>query len=167
MPEVFIEKHYSDKKFHSKKDPIFMQKCEDEGCQLNGDFRDYIILNYDNIVKILKKHEKSVDRIIFAKKVKGKKITVMLCELTKGKKTQQDVLEKTRKSGEYIIKVFEKYGFNVVNFDCIYLGKYKNPKRIKKSKKFSIPGCHRNDLKIRQFNCGTNISSIKNLNIIS
>lgn len=50
-----------------------MQKCEDEGCQLNGDFRDYIILNYDNIVKILKKHEKSVDRIIFCKKSQRQK----------------------------------------------------------------------------------------------
>ena len=47
-----------------------MQKCEDEGCQLNGDFKDYIILNYDNIVKICKKHEKSVDRIILAKKLR-------------------------------------------------------------------------------------------------
>ena len=149
MPEKAIKKHFRDEKFHTKKDPVFMIICEDEGCQLYGDFKDYIVLNYDNIVKILKKHEKSVDRI------------------NQGKKTQQDVLEKTKNSGEYILKVLEKYGFKVVNFDCIYLGKYKNPKRIKKSKKFSIAGCPRNDLKIRQFDCGINISSIKNLNMIS
>ena len=143
-----------------------MQKCEDEGCQLKGNFKEYIILNYDNIVEILKRHEKSVDRIIFARKVNDKKLSVLLCELTMGSKTQNDVLEKTKRSGEFIIKVFDKYGFKVVNFDCIFLGKYKNPKRIKKSKKFSIPGCQRNDLKIRQFHCGANISNIKNLNSI-
>lgn len=50
-----------------------MTTCEDEGCQLKGDFKDYIILNYGNIVKILKRHEKSVDRIVFAKRLRIKK----------------------------------------------------------------------------------------------
>ena len=44
----------------------------------------------------MKKHEKSVDRIIFARKVEGNKISVLLCELTTGKKTEHDVLEKTK-----------------------------------------------------------------------
>ena len=86
MPEKAIKKHFRDEKFHTKKDPVFMTICEDEGCQLYGDFKDYIVLNYDNIVKILKKHEKSVDRIVFAKKIKGNKFSVLLCELTKGKR---------------------------------------------------------------------------------
>lgn len=70
-PSVF--KDFEDKKIPYKKDPVFMTTCEDEGCQLKGDFKDYIILNYGNIVKILKRHEKSVDRIVFAKRLRIKK----------------------------------------------------------------------------------------------
>lgn len=133
---------------------------------IEREFQGFYYLNYDNIAEILNIPGKSVDRIVFAKKVKGKNISVLLCELTTGKKSSHDVLEKTKNSGEYIIKVLKKYGFNVINFDCIYLGRYKDNKRIYKSKKFAIAGCSRNDLKIRQFNCGKNLSTINNLNIL-
>ena len=35
---------------------------------------------------LLKKDEKSVDRILFLKKALNKKVDVVLCELTRGKK---------------------------------------------------------------------------------
>lgn len=166
MPEQSITKHFKDKKFHTKKKPVFMKNCYDKQCELKGNFKDFIILNYDNIVEILKKHEKSVDRIIFAKKVENKKVTVLLCELTTGKKKQHEVLEKMKHSGEYIIKILEKYGFKVINFDCLYLGRYEEEKRLRKTNHFSIPGCSRNDLKIRRENCGISIEDIENLNLI-
>ena len=50
LPEVAIKKHFENKKFHTKKKPIFMSDCYDDGCKLNGDFKDYVILNGDNIV---------------------------------------------------------------------------------------------------------------------
>ena len=163
LPYESIAKHFEDAKFHTKKKPVFMTSCFDEGCELKGHFKEFIILNYDNIVEILKKHEKSVDRIVFAKKVQKNKVSVLLCELTTGKKKQREVLEKMKKSGEYILKVLDKYGFKVINFDCIYLGRYEEEKRLSKTNKFSIPGCSRNDLKIRAFKCGIDIKDIKDL----
>lgn len=167
LPEKSIENHFRDKKFHTKKNPVFMSNCYDNGCELKGNFNDYIILNGDNIVICLKRHEKSVDRIVFARKIENKKVIVLLCELTKGYKKSNEVLEKMKSSGEYIVDVLEKYGFKVVNFDCIYLGRYEDEKRIRKTNKFSIPGCSRNDLTIRQFACGIDMANIKKLNLIS
>ena len=108
-----------------------MTNCYDENCELKGNFEDFIILNYDNIVRILKKHEKSVDSIVFAKRVENKKVNVLLCELTTEK-----------------------------------IGRYEEEKRIKKTNKFSIAGCSRNDLKIYQDKCSTDIGNIEGLHLL-
>ena len=65
MPEVAIKKHFHDKKFHTKKNPVFMSDCNEDGCKLKGDFKDYVILNGDNIVICLKLNQKSVDSLYF------------------------------------------------------------------------------------------------------
>ena len=165
MIEDEIFDYFSKNPFNNEKYPIFMSDCEDEGCKLNGNFNHYIILNGDHIVKCLKNNEKSADRIIFTKRAPNNKVDVLLCELTTGSKRYFDVEDKIIHSGEYILGVLEKLGFTVRNFDCIFLGEYKNSNRLNKSRTFSIPGFWRNDLKIQDFSCGHNISDIPNLNI--
>ena len=121
-------------------------------------------MNGDNIVRCLKVDEKSVDFIVFAKKIKNKKVEVVLCEVTTGRKTFDDVLQKIRSSGKYILKVFEELGYSVWNFDCIYLGNYKNESRLPICQGFTIPGFWRNDLTSYNYECGVNISQIPDLN---
>ena len=163
MFEEKIYKYYSNSPFDNKKLPVISLECRDGGCKLNGNFDDSFILNGDNIVACLKSSKKSVDFILFAKKLSNDKIDVLLCELCDGKKRYEDVLEKTRSSGEYILNVFEQLGYSVRNFDCIYLGRYRNESRLPLSQAFTIPGFWRNDLKIRRFECGQEISEIENL----
>ena len=159
MLEKLIKEYYSHPQFKNKKYPVFENNCEDEGCELKGDFKDYIILNGDNIMTLLKKDEKSVDRILFLKKAPNKKVDVVLCELTRGKKKYSDVVEKTKKSGEYIISVLEELGFKVRNFKCIFIGEYKNTKRVKPIP-FSIPSFHKNDISIRRVPCGSDFAML-------
>ena len=57
MLEEEITDYLSKPKFNNKKFPVFETDCEDEGCKLNYDFSDYIILNVDNIKNLLKRNE--------------------------------------------------------------------------------------------------------------
>lgn len=44
-----------------------MYDCEDGGCELIGDFNNFIRLDEDNVMSSLKNNYKSVKRIIFLK----------------------------------------------------------------------------------------------------
>lgn len=149
MLETLITDYFSKPPFLNKRLPIFEINCEDEGCKLNGDFSQYMILNGDNIKKSLKRDEKSVDRIIFFKKTPDKKVDVILCELTSGEKKYSDVVEKIKKSGEYILNVFQYLGYKIRDFKCVFVGKYKNPKLVKQ-KPFSIPHFGKHDITIKK-----------------
>ena len=153
MLEELIKDYFTQYPFNNQKFPIFETDCNDENCKLNGNFNKYIILNGDNIKKLLNKHEKSVDRIIL-KEVSTKEVDVILCELTSGKKRYTSIVEKIKKSGEYILTVLKKLNFKVRDFKCIFVGKYKNPKRIK-PKPFSIPSFHKNNINIKKLDCGS------------
>lgn len=158
MPEEQIIKYYSQPRFINKNFPIFEDDCN-EGCELKGNFENCIILNGDNIKICLHLDEKSVDRIVFAKKAVDNKLDVILCELSDGKKRYTDVVKKVKGSGEHIFKVLSDFDFKVNDFICIYLGKYKNPDRVIE-KAFSIPGFHRNDIKIINGDCGDELSDL-------
>ena len=159
MLEDLIRQYFSKSQFNNKKFPIFETECEDEGCKLNGDFEDYIILNGDNIKILSGRDEKSVDRILFLKKVPNNKIDVILCELTAGEKKYTSVVEKIKKSGEFILILLDELGFKIRDFKCIFVGKYKNPKRVRE-KPFSIPLFHKNNITIKRFNCNSDFSQI-------
>lgn len=159
MPEELIKGYFTKPQFIKKGLPIFESECKDDGCELNGDFNKYIILNGDNIKILCGRTEKSVDRILFLKKAPSKKVDVVLCELTTSDKKYTHVVEKIKKSGELILTILEKLGFKIRDFKCIFVGKYKNPKRVKE-KPFSIPKFHKNNITIKRFNCGDNFSEI-------
>lgn len=159
MLEEKLTNYFSQPPFDNEKFPIFENDCEDEGCKLNYDFKDYIILNGDNIKTLLNLEEKSVDRILLLKRAPDKKVDVILCELTSGAKKHTNVVEKIKKSGEYILNVLEKIGFKIRDFKCVFVGKYKNPKRVKE-KPFSIPGFHKNNITIKKLDCGSDFSQI-------
>lgn len=153
-----IENYYSRPEFNNCKLKIFENDCEDEGCKLHGHFNDYIILNGDNIKKCLKKDEKSVDRIIFLKESKNKNVEVILCELSE-KKKYTDVVEKIKRSWEYIFCVLDELGYKIKKFYCIFVGKYKNNNLVK-NKPFSIPNTGKHNLVIKKLNCGDEFSEI-------
>lgn len=157
MPEEIIRNYFNRQPFSDNKLSIFEHDCKNKGCELKGNFEDYIILNGDNIKRCLKINQKSVDRIIFTKKASNNKLDIILCELSGGKKRYTDVVKKVRYSGEYILKIFNEYGFKINDFVCIYLGNYKNENRLLITP-FSIPGFHRNDIMINHARCGSDIS---------
>lgn len=159
MNEKLITEYFSKHPFDDKKYPIIEDNCEDEGCKLKGDFNDYIILNGDNIIKCLKTNEKSVDRILIMKTLPNNKVDIILCELTRGEKRYNTVVEKIKRSGAYMVNVLYGLGLKIRNFKCIFLGEYKNSKRVK-PKAFSISGFHRNDIKIEKHPCGSELSKI-------
>lgn len=159
MPEKLIKEYFSQPQFKDKRFPVFESDCEDEGCKLNGNFKDYIVLNGDNIQTLLKRDEKSVDRILFLKKAPNKKVDVILCELTRGKKKYTDVREKIKQSGKYIFTVLQELGFKVRDFKCIFVGNYKNAKRVR-PKPFSVPPFHKNNITIKQIECGSEFDEI-------
>lgn len=159
MLERPIKDYYSKTPFNECNLPIFEEDCKDDGCKLTGHFNDYIILNGDNIKTCLKLNEKSVDRIIFLKKAPNKIVDVILCELTSGEKRYTDVIEKIKKSGEYILNVLNKLGFKIRKFKCIFVGKYKNANRVKE-KPFSIPYSGKNNLVVKKLSCGNDFSLI-------
>lgn len=159
MPEELIKDNFTKFPFNNPKLPIIVHDCKDEGCELSGDFNGFIRLNGDNIMSCLKNDYKSVDRIIFLKNVPNKKLDIILCELCYGEKSYNYVLNKIKDSGQYIYNFFIDNGFKIGDFKCVYVGDYANPGRVK-SKAFSIPGFHRNDLLIKRFKCGTDFLEV-------
>lgn len=159
MSRKLIQDYFTKPPFANKDLPVLMHDCEDNGCRLTGNFKDCIILNGDNIKKSLKRDEKSVDRIIIIKKAPDNKIDLVLCELTKSEKKYNVVVEKIKTSGQYILNVLKELGFKIRDIKCVYVGKYKNPKRVKE-KPFSIPGSGKHNLTIKKLNCGNEFSRI-------
>ena len=73
-----------------------------------------------------------------------------------GDKKWADVKGKIIESSEHFVKVINSSEFRIGKFICCFLGKYKNPKQIKKQKKanINIHGLNRHNVKIYNFNCG-------------
>lgn len=159
MLETAIKDFFSKNEFVDKKFPIFSNNCEDDGCKLVGPFYGCIILNGDNIKNCLRMHEKSVDRIIVINEVFDKSVDVVLCELTSGQKRYTDVVEKIKQSGTCILKILKKLGFEIRKFKCIFVGKYKNAKRVTE-RPFSIPDSDKHNITIKKLRCGSNFSQI-------
>lgn len=137
-------------------DNIIKENCKERNCVLKGNFKDYIILDGDEIKDNLLPGLKSVDCIIISKKpYDGKKIDIIICELG-GKKNWADVKKKMVDSSKHFISVIDNSDFEIGKFICCFLGKYKNPNQIKKQKRahINIPGLDIHNVKIYNFNCG-------------
>ena len=135
---------------------IVKENCKEHNCVLKGNFKDYIILDGDDIKNNLLPGLKSVDCIIISKKpYNGNKIDVFICELG-GIKKWADVKKKMIDSSQHFVSVINHSDFEIGKFICCFLGKYKNPKQIKKQKKahINIPGLDIHNVKIYNFNCG-------------
>jgi len=102
---------------------------------LKGNYKDYIILDGDDIKDNLLPELKSVDCIIISKKAyDGDKIDVIICELG-GDKKWADVEKKIIDSSEHFMEVIDNSNFNIGKFICCFLGKYKKSKTNQKTKK--------------------------------
>ena len=159
-----LKKYYSDEN-NVPLDSIIKKKCDEGGCILNGDYREYIILDGDDIKDNLLPGLKSVDCIIISRKpYDGNKIDVFICELGKNK-TWKEVKGKIIDSSEHFVGVINSSDFKIGKFICCFLGKYKSPKRIKKQKKANIHihGLNRHNIKIHNFSCGWEFERLINL----
>lgn len=141
------------------------KKCKENDCILKGNYKDYIILDGDDINDNLLPGLKSVDCIILSKKpYNGNMIDIIICELG-GDKKWADVKGKIIDSSQHFVNVINNSDIEIGKFICCFLGKYKNPKRIKKQKKANIhiPGLKRHNIKIHNFNCGWEFEKLINL----
>lgn len=146
-------------------DKIIKENCREHKCVLKGNYKDYIILDGDEIKDNLLPGLKSVDCIIISKKpYDGNKIDVIMCELG-GDKKWADVKKKMIDSSEHFVSVINDSDFEIGKFICCFLGKYKNPKQIKKQKRanINIHDLGRHNVKIHNFNCGWEFERIINL----
>jgi len=93
LPEEIIRNYFNRQPFSDNKLSIFEHDCKDKGCELKGNFEDYIILNGDNIKRCLKINQKSVDRIIFTKKASNNKLVFFVSYL----EVRRDILMSLKK----------------------------------------------------------------------
>lgn len=159
-------KEYYTHKNNVSLDKIIKENCREHKCVLKGNYKEYIILDGDEIKNNLLPGLKSVDCIIISKKPKdGNKIDVILCELG-GDKNWADVKKKMIDSGEHFVSVINDSDFVIDKFICCFLGKYKNTKRIKKQKKANIhiPNLDSHTVRIYNFNCGWEFEKLISIN---
>ena len=73
-----------------------------------------------------------------------------------GTKTFDYVKDKIVDSSNHFVRVVKDSDLEIDNFICCFLGKYKNPKLIKKRKKVNIKitGLNKHNIKIHNFPCG-------------
>lgn len=149
-------KRYYQEKHNLPLEKIVKTKCGEGKCVLKGHYKDYIILDGDDIKDKLFPGTKSVDCIIFNKKPYDKnKIDVIICELG-GDKDWKDVKDKIITSSKHFVDVINESDLIIGKFICCFLGKYNNPQRIKKQKRANIhiPGLNRHNIKIHNYPCG-------------
>ena len=159
-----LKKYYTDEN-NIPLNKIVKDKCKEHRCVLRGNYKDYIILDGDEIKDNLLKDFKSADCIIISREpYDGNKIDVIICELGRDKRWG-DVKGKIIDSSEHFVEVINKSDFKIGKFICCFLGKYKNPKQIKKQKRANIHirGLNRHNIKIHNFNCGLEFEKLINL----
>lgn len=158
--ENIIRNHYdSDSRFN--KATVFRSDCQ-EGCKLNGDLSDYLILNGDEIKTALKLQDVgSADCILIDKNDIDGKYKIIICELSTNK-PQKKVKKQLSGSGEHIVDVFKENGLKIKDICCLFLGKYSDITNNRKSIFVNIPNFFRNDTQI--INRGCRDFDIKNLN---
>ena len=138
---------------------VFRSECS-EGCKLNGDLSDYLILNGDKIKTALKLHDVgSADCILINKNDVGGKYKIIICELSSNKPFKK-VIKQLSGSGEHIVNVFKKNDLKIYDIR-LFLGKYSDRTNIRKSRTVNIPNFFRNDVQIINKGCnGFNISDL-------
>ena len=144
--EDTIRNHYnSDSRFNGVN--VFRSECE-EGCKLNGDLSNYLILNGDKIKTALNLQGiSSADRILIDKNDIDGKYKIIICELSTNK-SRKKVRNQLSDSGEHIVNVFEQEGLKIKDICCLFLGKYSDKTNIRKSNIVNIPNFCRNDIEI-------------------
>lgn len=159
--EDTLRNHYnSDSRFNRVN--VFRSKCKEEGCKLNGDLRDYLILNGDEIKKAMKLHDVgSADCILIDKNAIDGEYKVIICELST-KKPSKKVKKQLSGSGEHIVDVFKDNDLEIKDICCLFLGKYSDITNIRKSRNIvNIPNFDRNDVQIINKGChGFDISDL-------
>lgn len=155
-----IRNYYnSDSRFDRSK--VFRSECS-EGCKLNGDLSNYLILNGDEIKTALNLQDVgSADCILIDKNNVDGKYKIIICELSTNKPSKK-VIKQLSGSGEHIIKVFEENNLKIKDICCLFLGKYSDKTTIRKSRIVNIPNFFRNDVEI--INRGCRNFDISNLN---
>ncbi len=140
---------------------VFRSECS-EGCKLNGDLSEYLILNGDEIKTALNLQDiGSADCILINKNDIDGKYKIIICELSTNKPSKK-VKKQLSGSGEHIVEVFEKNNLKIKDICCLFLGKYSDKTSIRKSYTVNIPNFFRNDIKI--INRGCRDFDISNLN---
>ena len=155
-----LKKYYTDEN-NIPLDKIIKENCKEHRCVLKGNYKDYIILDGDDIKDNLLLGLKSVDCIIISKKpYDGNRIDVIICELG-GDKRWADVKKKMIDSSEHFVEIINNSDFKIGKFICCFLGKYKKSK----TKKASIPikGLGIHNIKIHNFNWGLEFEKLINL----
>lgn len=131
---------------------VFRNECS-EGCKLNGDLSDYLILNGDEIKTAMNLHDVgSADCILIDKNDIDGKYKIIICELSSNKPSKK-VRKQLSGSGEHIIRVFEENDLKIKDICCLFLGKYSDKTSIRKSHIVNIPNFYRNDIKIINKGC--------------
>ena len=159
-----LNDYYSSEKFKNVAS-VFKKKCREHNCILKGNLDEYIVLDGDEIEKCLSGNKKkSTDCIIIDKMPdEDNNVEVVLCELCRGSKDFNEVKEKIINSAEHIVEVFNDSQFDICRLKCCYLGKYGDYKRSHKliAKPINIRGFSSNDVLIENYNCGTDIETLK------
>lgn len=131
---------------------VFRSECS-EGCKLNGDLSDYLILNGDEIKTAMKLQDvSSADCILIDKNVIEGKYKIIICELSTNKPFKK-VQKQLSDSGEHIVHVFEEEGLKIKDICCLFLGQYSDKTNIRKSRIVNIPNFFRNDVEIINRGC--------------
>lgn len=140
-----------------------MDKCKDKNCTLKDiKYDEYVIISGDDIDE-----KSSVDCIIFNLELMDGGYDIILCELTRGKKKLGKAKEKFLNSGTFVVDLMNKIDCDINNIHCLLLGKLKmNGKVISKNHLIerpnfiNIPTFYRNDVQIRNGDCGYSINDL-------
>lgn len=150
MEDAIRDYYNSDARFDRVN--VFRSECS-EGCKLNGDLSEYLILNGDEIKTAMNLHDVgSADCILINKNAIDGKYKIIICELSTNKPFKK-VKKQLSGSGEHIVNVFEESNLKIKDICCLFLGKYSDKTNIRKSRIVNIPNFFRNDVEIINKGC--------------
>ncbi len=165
LPKEFFHKFYSKKKF-SKSKKIFAKDCKENNCKIIDLPKNYIFLNGDEIEKCLSGVlNKSADRIIIPEEAdEDNKIDIIVCELSKGTKSQDEVKDKIINTSEHIVCVVNnKSDFEIKSFKCFYIGNYEEMDLAlvkKKTPTINVRGLNIYNILIDNYQCGVSFNDL-------
>ena len=164
MPKRFLHDYYA-KRDCSNLEDIFVNDCYENNCQLNNVPSDSIILNGDEIEDCLSDvRDNSADRIIISPDKDSRKIDVLVCELSSGRRKRKLIENKIKNSAQHIINVFNRSEFEISNFRCCFIGKYEKHKGLIKSKNpigVKVNGINKKMILIQNRPCGFSFDKLK------